>query len=137
MEELRIDKWLWCARLFKTRTLAADACKGGKVKINDVSIKPSRDVKIGEQIQVQLGQLHKVVEVKSIPKSRVSPKQVEEVYADLTPKEEYERIEFIHAYKVEYRDRGAGRQVGGQAVLGRQLSSSTPWLTERHGYDPT
>ena len=109
MEELRIDKWLWCARLFKTRTLAADACKGGKVKINDASIKPSRDVKIGEQIQVQLGQLHKVVEVKSIPKSRVSPKQVEDVYTDLTPKEEYERIEFIHAYKVEYRDRGAGR----------------------------
>ena len=62
MEELRIDKWLWCARFFKTRTLAADACKGGKVKINDASIKPSRDVKIGEQIQVQLGQLHKVVE---------------------------------------------------------------------------
>jgi len=49
MEELRIDKWLWCARLFKTRTLAADACKGGKVKINETSVKPSRDVKIGEQ----------------------------------------------------------------------------------------
>ena len=109
MEELRIDKWLWCARLFKTRTLAADACKGGKVKIDDCSIKPSRDVKVGELIQVQLGQLHKVVEVKSIPKSRVSPKQVEEVYIDITPKEEYERIEFLHAFKVEYRDRGAGR----------------------------
>jgi ribosome-associated heat shock protein Hsp15 len=53
--------------------------------------------------------LHKVVEVKSIPKSRVSPKQVEEVYIDITPKEEYERIEFLHAFKVEYRDRGAGR----------------------------
>ena len=109
MEELRIDKWLWCARLFKTRTLAADACKGGKVKIDDNSIKPSRDVKIGVKIQVQLGQLHKVVEVKSIPKSRVSPKQGEEVYIDITPKEEYERIEFLHAFKVEYRDRGAGR----------------------------
>lgn len=109
MEELRIDKWLWCARLFKTRTLAADACKGGKVKIDDCSIKPSRDVKVGELIQVQLGQLHKVVEVKSIPKSRVSPKQVEEVYIDRTSKEEYERIEFLHAFKVEYRDRGAGR----------------------------
>ena len=109
MDELRIDKWLWCARLFKTRSLAADACKGGKVKVNDVSIKPSHDVKVGETIAVQLGQLHKMVEVVSIPKSRVSPKDVTNIYKDVTPAEEYERIEFMHAYKAEYRDRGAGR----------------------------
>ena len=97
-EELRIDKWLWCARLFKTRTLAADACKGGKVKVNAVSMKPSHDVKVGE-----------VTGVLSIPKSRVSPKDVPNIYIDRTPTEEYERIEFMHAYKAEYRDRGAGR----------------------------
>jgi ribosome-associated heat shock protein Hsp15 len=108
-EELRIDKWLWCARLFKTRTMAADACKGGKVKGDSVSMKPAHDVKPGEVISVQLGQLHKVVEVVSIPKSRVSPKDVPNIYKDVTPAEEYERIEFMHAYKVEYRDRGAGR----------------------------
>ena len=109
MDELRIDKWLWCARLFKTRTLAADACKGGKVKVSEVSMKPSHDVKVGEMISVQLGQLHKTVEVLSIPKSRVSPKDVANIYVDRTPAEEYERIEFMHAYKAEYRDRGAGR----------------------------
>ena len=91
-EELRIDKWLWCARLFKTRTLAADACKGGKVKVNEVSMKPSHDVKVGEVIGVQLGQLHKMVEILSIPKSRVSPKDVPNIYIDRTPTEEYERI---------------------------------------------
>lgn len=106
---MRIDKWLWCARLFKTRTLAADACKGGKVKVNDVSMKPSHDVRVGEVIGVQLGQLHKVVEVLSIPKSRVSPKDVPNIYADRTPVEEYERIEFMHAYKTEFRDKGTGR----------------------------
>ena len=58
---------------------------------------------------MQLGQLHKVVEVLSIPKSRVSPKDVPNIYTDRTPAEEYERIEFMHAYKAEYRDRGAGR----------------------------
>ena len=109
MDELRIDKWLWCARLFKTRTLAADACKGGKVKVSEVSMKPSHDVKVGEMISVQLGQLHKTVEVLSIPKSRVSPKDVANIYVDRTPTEEYERIEFMRAYKAEYRDRGAGR----------------------------
>ena len=106
---VRIDKWLWAARLFKTRSLAADAIKGGKVKINDNAVKPSHEVKEGEIIQVQIEQLHKVVQVKALAKNRVSPKQVTEVYADLTPAEEYERIEFMRAYKTEWRDRGAGR----------------------------
>ena len=108
-EPIRIDKWLWAARLFKTRSLAADAIKGGKVKVDDSPVKPSREVKEGDIIQVQIDQLHKVVQVKTVIKNRVSAKQVPEVYADLTPKEEYERIEFMHAYKAEWRDRGAGR----------------------------
>ena len=108
-EPIRIDKWLWAARLFKTRSLAADAIKGGKVKVDDNPVKPSREVKEGDVIQVQIGQLHMVVEVKTVIKNRVSPKQVPEVYNDLTPKEEYERIEFMNAYKAEWRDRGAGR----------------------------
>ena len=108
-EPIRIDKWLWAARLFKTRSIAADAIKGGKVKIDGNPVKPSREVKEGDVIQVQIEQLHKVVEVKTVIKNRVSAKQVPEVYNDLTPKEEYERIEFMHAYKAEWRDRGAGR----------------------------
>ena len=106
---VRMDKWLWAARLFKTRSLAADAIKGGKVKVDDNPIKPSREVKEGDVIQVQIDQLHKVVQVKTVIKNRVPAKQVPEVYTDLTPKEEYERIEFMHAYKSEWRDRGAGR----------------------------
>ena len=106
---VRMDKWLWAARLFKTRSLAADAIKGGKVKVDGNPVKPSREVKEGDVIQVQIEQLHKVVQVKTVIKNRVSAKQVPEVYNDLTPKEEYERIEFMHAYKAEWRDRGAGR----------------------------
>ena len=108
-EGVRIDKWLWAARLFKTRAVATEAIKGGKVKINDAAVKPSREVKEGDIIQVQIDQLHKVVQVKSLAKNRVPAKMVPEVYTDLTPQEEYERIEFMHAYKGEYRDRGAGR----------------------------
>ena len=106
---VRMDKWLWAARLYKTRSLAADAIKGGKVKVDGNPVKPSREVKEGDVIQVQIDQLHKVVEVKIVIKNRVSAKQVPEIYNDLTPKEEYERIEFMHAYKAEWRDRGAGR----------------------------
>ena len=57
---VRMDKWLWAARLFKTRSLAADAIKGGKVKVDDNPDKPSREVKVGDVIQVQIEQLHKV-----------------------------------------------------------------------------
>ncbi len=77
--------------------------------MDDAPVKPSRDVKEGDIIQVQIEQLHKVVQVKTVIKNRVPAKMVPEVYTDLTPKEEYERIEFMHAYKGEYRDRGAGR----------------------------
>jgi len=106
---VRIDKWLWAARLFKTRAIATDAIKGGKVKMDDTPVKPSREVKEGDVIQVQIEQLHKVVQVKSVIKNRVPAKMVPEVYTDLTPPEEYERIEFMHAFKSEWRDRGAGR----------------------------
>lgn len=108
-ETIRMDKWLWAARLFKTRALAVEACKGGKVKMSDAAVKPSREVHEGDVIHVQVEQLHKVVQVKQVIKNRISPKQVIDVYTDVTPAEEYERIEMMKAYKTEYRDRGAGR----------------------------
>lgn len=109
MDEARIDKWLWCARLFKTRSESAEACRGGRVKADDAAVKPSHNVKIGQIIHVPVGQLHKVVEVVGIPKSRISAKDIATVYCDRTPAEEYERIEMLHAFKTEYRDKGAGR----------------------------
>ena len=68
-----MDKWLWAARLFKTRSLAADAIKGGKVKIDGNPVKPSREVKEGDVIQVQIEQLHKVVQVKTVIKTASPP----------------------------------------------------------------
>ena len=120
---VRMDKWLWAARLFKTRSIAVDAIKGGKVKIDGNPVKPSREMKEGDVIQVQIDQLHKVVAVKTVVKNRVPPKQVPEVYDDLTPKEEYERIEFMHAYKTEYRDRGAGRPTKKERRMIEKLKS--------------
>ncbi len=84
---IRIDKWLWAARIFKTRTLAGEACRGGKIKIDDQAVKPSRELKENEVISIKLDQLNKTVQVKSLIKNRVSAKQVADVYEDLTPPE--------------------------------------------------
>jgi len=106
---LRMDKWLWCARLFKTRTLAAEACAAGKIKLNETAVKPSRDVKLNEILTVQLPHIRKTIQVKSLVKSRVSPDMVVDVYTDLTPVELYEQLKLMKEFNYEKRDRGIGR----------------------------
>jgi ribosome-associated heat shock protein Hsp15 len=108
-ESLRVDKWLWCARLFKTRTLAAEACAAGKIKLNEVSVKPSKELKINEVLTVQLPQIKKTIQVKSLVKNRVSPPMVVDVYTDLTPVELYEQQQMMKEFNYEKRDRGIGR----------------------------
>lgn len=109
LESIRIDKWLWAVRLFKTRTQASDACRGGKVKIDGQNLKPSREIKVGEEIEVQLGPIKKVVGVKEILKNRVGAKLVENYMEDLTPVEEYEKLDMLKQLNYEKRDRGVGR----------------------------
>ena len=104
----RIDKWLWTVRLFKTRSLATDACNAGKVKINGVNCKPSREIKIEDEIQVRIEQLHKTIKVMGFPKSRVSAKLVPDFYLDLTSAEEYERVKLL-SMQSEKREHGIGR----------------------------
>ena len=106
--KIRIDKWLWTVRLFKTRTMATDACNAGKVKINQVNCKPSREIKVDDEIQVRTGQLHKTVKVTGIPKNRISAKLVPDYYQDLTPMEEYERVKLL-SMQTERREHGIGR----------------------------
>ncbi len=93
MDAIRIDKWLWAVRLFKTRTQASDACRGGKIKIDSQNVKPSRDIKEGDEIEVQLSIIRKKVKVKQLLKNRVSAKLVDNYLEDLTPVEEYEKLQ--------------------------------------------
>lgn len=86
--KVRIDKWLWAIRVFKTRSLANDACQAGKVKINDSRIKPSRSVHIGEIITVQKGYIKHEFIVTGIIEKRVSAKLAQENYIDNTSEEE-------------------------------------------------
>ncbi len=108
-DTVRIDKWLWAVRLYKTRSQASDACKAGKVKLGGMPVKSSHEVKVGEVYEMTIEQLHKVVEVKALPHNRVGAKLVPDFMNDLTPAEEYERIQMIRQYNFERRDRGTGR----------------------------
>ena len=108
-EKLRIDKYLWAIRLFKTRSLATDACKAGRVKLSGQNLKPSAIVKVGEVYQVSKGIEKKVIEVVELLYNRVEAKIAVTKYKDLTP------IEETHAFKSVFhapslkRDRGSGR----------------------------
>ena len=109
MDTVRIDKWLWAVRVYKTRSQAADACKGGKVKIDGQNVKPSREIKEGDIIAIQQGIIKKTLKVKVAATNRVSAKLVPELAEDLTPVEEYEKLDFLHQLNHEKRDRGTGR----------------------------
>ncbi|MBK6964302.1 MAG: RNA-binding S4 domain-containing protein [Bacteroidales bacterium] len=108
-DELRIDKWLWAVRIYKTRTLAGDSCRAGKVKMDGIAVKPSRALKPGDVMTVSIGPLLRTLKVKALIHNRVSAKLVPESLEDLTPVEEYERIKFMHELNAEKRDRGTGR----------------------------
>jgi len=109
MESIRLDKWMWAIRAFKTRSQATDACKGGRIKIEGVAAKASRDLKIGDVIEYKSGQLSKRIKVTQLIKNRVNATLAAQNYEDLTAPEEYERLELINQMNTEKRDRGAGR----------------------------
>ena len=123
-EGIRIDKWLWAVRIFKTRNQAGEACKAGKIKINDVSVKPSREVKIDEKIIVNLKHITKTVKVIGLLKNRVAAKLVENYLEDLTPQEEYDKQKMMNDLNSEFRQRGIGRPTKKERRLIDRLKKS-------------
>ena len=106
---MRIDKYLWCIRLFKTRNIATQACKKGQVKIDDVNVKPSREIYGNETITIRKNQINYKIIVIDIPPSRVGAKLVNLYRQDITPKEEFEKTELLQYAKDYYRKKGTGR----------------------------
>ncbi|MBQ7708905.1 MAG: RNA-binding S4 domain-containing protein [Bacteroidales bacterium] len=106
---VRIDKYLWAIRAFKTRTDAAEACKGGKVKVAGVNSKPSKEVKEGEIITVRKGVVTYTYQVVRPTETRVGAKLVPEFALDLTPDSEKEKLKAPVETFFVTRDRGAGR----------------------------
>jgi ribosome-associated heat shock protein Hsp15 len=127
-ESLRIDKWLWEMRLFKSRSLASEACKAGKVKMDGSNVKASKEIKEGDIIVVSLNPLFKTVRVKQFPKSRVNAKLVPDFMDDLTLQTEYDRVKLINDASSEYRDNGAGRPTKKQRrVIDLLKNSKDSW----------
>jgi ribosome-associated heat shock protein Hsp15 len=106
---MRIDQWLWAVRVYKTRSIAAEAIKGGHVKVNGERTKPAHEPKPGEQITARIGIMTRTVKFLAAPKSRVAAKLVPEFAEDLTPPEEYEKRRESNLIPIAFRPKGAGR----------------------------
>lgn len=107
--QVRVDKWLWAVRVFKTRSLASEACKKGHITINDVTVKPSRVLKIDEVVQVKKTPVTYSYKVKGLIQKRVGAKLVPDYMEDVTPASALEVLEIQKHMSWFDRDRGAGR----------------------------
>jgi ribosome-associated heat shock protein Hsp15 len=115
---MRVDKWLWTARLFKTRTSAADAVKGGRVHINGTVVKPSREVEAGDELEITMGHVRRTVIVRTMAERRVSAAQAQTLYDET-------------AKSIEERHRQAElRRLGAPVAAGRR-----PTKRDRRRYD--
>ena len=108
-EPVRIDKWLWAVRLFKTRALATEECKKGRISIDGVIVKPSRIPKSGDIIKVRKNPVTYSYKVIAITGKRVGAKLVHEFVLDITPPEELKILEMRQQISSSDRDRGTGR----------------------------
>lgn len=109
MEEIRVDKWLWAVRVFKTRSIATDACKKGRISIAGVTIKPSRVIRVGEVITVRKPPIEYSFRVIQLLGSRVGAKRVAEFMENVTPREQYELLELQRVSGFVDRAKGLGR----------------------------
>lgn len=108
-ETARIDKWLWAARIFKTRSIASDACKNGRVTIGGVNMKPSRSVKVGDVVSVKKPPITYSFKVLETIEQRVGAKLLPEIYENVTDPKQYELLEMSRISGFVDRARGTGR----------------------------
>lgn len=109
MPEARIDKWMWAARIFKTRTIAAEACKKGRISINGAQAKPARTVKPGDVVQVRKPPVTYSFKVLQAIEKRVGAKLVPDVMENVTTPDQYELLEMSKISGFVDRARGTGR----------------------------
>lgn len=122
LQEERIDKWLWATRIFKTRSMATDACKKGRVMIDGVCIKPSRNIKIGDTISVRKPPVTYTFEVTGLTEARIGAKLVPQYLINKTTKDQYELLDMVKISGFVNRQKGLGRPTKKE---GRELAHFT------------
>jgi len=109
LDYMRLDKYLWSIRFFKTRSIATDYCRKGHIKMNDQSCKPSKEVYINDFFSIRKNQINYRIQVLGVPESRVGAKLLYLYMKDLTPEEEFQKNELLKYSKDYYRKKGTGR----------------------------
>lgn len=109
METVRIDKWLWAVRVYKTRTDAADACRGSAVRLNDAIVKPSAKLRIGDTVVARTKALTRTLHVQNLTEKRISAALVPDFLEDQTPESEYEKAREKRANARVFTHKGGGR----------------------------
>lgn len=122
MNEVRIDKWLWAVRIFKTRTIATEACKRGRVMMDGMPVKPSRMLKVGETVQVRKPPVTYSFQVKALTQNRLGAKLVADYMTNVTPQSELDLLEVVKISGFVDRRKGLGRPTKRE---GRELSKFT------------
>lgn len=132
MAEVRVDKWLWAVRVFKTRTIATDACKKGRVMVNDVVIKPSRTIKAGDVVKVRKSPVTYSFLVKAVTQNRLGAKLVADYAANVTEQSELDLLEVVKISGFIDRRKGLGRPTKREA---RELNNFTSDISDGWDFD--
>ena len=109
LDEIRIDKWLFAVRLFKTRGLATEACKRGKIKLNESQAKAAKSIKLGDIINIRQSPMIRSLEVIGLTERRIGAKLVENFAKDITPKEEWDKFYKSKTNRTENQNKSQGR----------------------------
>lgn len=107
--KIRIDKWLWAVRLFKSRSIAAEACRKGQVMIGGNSLKSSKEISVGDEIQIKRPPITRTYLVKALSGKRMSAKLTVDFVEDITPQDQFDLLNAVKVYGFEQRDKGVGR----------------------------
>lgn len=132
-EQARIDKWLWAVRIYKTRSIAADACKKGHISISGKSVKPSHIVRVGDVVNVRKSPITYSFRVLQAAENRVGAKLVPELMENITPKEQYDILEMSKISGFVDRMRGTGRPTKKER---RDIDRFTETSFDGELYDP-
>lgn len=132
--EVRIDKWLWAMRIYKTRTIATDACKKGRITVNDDvnPVKPARMIHIGDRIHVRKSPVTYTFRVKQLTENRLGAKLVPEYLENVTPQDQYDLLEVVKISGFVDRRKGLGRPTKRE---GRELARFTDTYASDEGWD--